>query len=307
MTFTNYINTEPSVVTIGNFDGLHLGHQGLLNEVLTESSRLNYKSIVVSFALHTMDVLNPNEKVKKLMPIKERNDLIRNYGIDYLYIMDFDKETADISYQQFIDELLIKRLNCKKLIIGEGFKIGYKGLGTDLRIYEYLKGKDVEVSIVKKKKVFGSIVSSSFIRYLIEQGRVDEVKYYLGRNYGITGTVLKGKRIGRTINFPTVNFEYKDDVCYPSEGVYATLSRIDGQWMPSITNIGTNPTVKADNHMIIETNILNVNKDLYNRILNIIFLKKIRNEHKFKKLTDLEEQLKKDKEYAYNYYKMFYI
>lgn len=293
---------DTTVICIGNFDGLHIVHQKIILQVIEDAKKNSYKSMVITFKEHPLFILNSEKKPKLLMSLDEKIEMLREMGVDYLCLFDFS-EVKNISQEKFL-KYLSANYNIKKIVCGFNFKFGYKNKGN----VQYLKqmssifGYDVEIfdsfNISNKK------VSSTKIRTYIQYGEIEKANKLLGRPFTIKNVVIKGKQLGRQLGFPTANMEVNSLFCIPQNGVYATITEIDGEKFPSMTNIGYNPTFK-NKYISIETHVLNFSGDLYSKIMKVNFIKKLRNEILFPDVHSLTDQLRKDKENAYEITKKY--
>ena len=281
-----------TVVTIGNFDGVHKGHQVLIEKTATYAKARGIKSAVFTFLNHPINYFVP-EKVKNIFDEKEKERLIESFGIDYLIDIPFDKAMTKISAEQFIVKILKDKIHAKKIVVGHDFTFARnkEGNADVLRDMGYEYG--IEVEIVQPIKINGIRVSSTFIRELISEGRVDEIPQYLGTHYVIEGEIIHGKANGRKMGYPTANISLKDQIINPKNGIYASRVIIDGKKYFGATNVGMNPTVNGK-YLSIETNILDFNEDIYGKRVRIEFLEKIRDEKKFESLDELRKQLDLD-------------
>lgn len=285
------LQMNSSVVALGKFEGLHQGHMLLINKVTSLSNESGYKSVVFT--------ININRKQRINLP-NERFALLENAGVDIAAECDFSEEFASISYDKFIKNILIDKLHAKYVVVGEDFQFGYKRLGTVSNLKEYGNKFGFEVISFDKMKYNNEIISSSAIRELISNGMVDDVHGMLGRYYSVTGTVLYGKQLGRTIGFPTANISVDSGKLLPKFGVYQTKVQIDGKYYKGMTNIGNNPTVDDSDNIFIETHIIDYDGDLYDKEITLEFVKYIRDEKKFSGIEELKNQLNKDKETIMN-------
>lgn len=306
MQIINSINekiNDNTVLCIGNFDGIHLAHQRIISKVVSDAKKISCKSMVITFRQHSLSVLNSGKNQKRLlMRTEDKIEIIKNMGVDYLVLYDFN-EILNISHEDFLVYLL-ENYNVKKIICGFNFKFGNENKG-DIRYLNQMKNKfGFEVEIFDPMTLFDEKVSSTEIRNFIEDGEIEKANTFLGRFFNISGLVIKGKQLGRQIGFPTANLEYNQIFCTPQNGVYATLTEFDGKIYASMTNIGYNPTFK-NKHISIETNLFDFSGDLYDKIIKINFIKKLRNEFSFPNVNALIDQLHKDKNFAYKFTKKY--
>ena len=281
-----------TVVTIGNFDGVHKGHQVLIEKTANYAKAKGIKSAVFTFLNHPINYFVP-EKVKNIFDEKEKQRLIEKFGIDYLIDIPFDKTMTQISAEQFVVKILKDKVHAKKIVVGHDFTFARNKEGTAEVLKELGYEYDIEVEIVQPIKINGIRVSSTFIRELISEGRVDEIPQYLGTHYVIEGEIIHGKANGRKMGYPTANISLKEQIINPKKGIYATRVVIDGKKYFGATNVGMNPTVNGK-YLSIETNILDFDEDIYGKRVRIEFLEKIRDEKKFESLDELRKQLDLD-------------
>ncbi|KOA20880.1 riboflavin biosynthesis protein RibF [Clostridium homopropionicum DSM 5847] len=289
---------DKTYIALGSFDGLHMGHLSLINKTIELAKENNIKSMVFTFKNHPLTVINSDIAPKLIISNDEKTRLLKNLGIDILNYAEFNNKFMKISPEDFICNL-IKHYNAKGFVVGFNYRFGYKNLG-DVDLLQSLSEKyNFHTYIVKPVKVNGEVISSSKIRHLISEGDITKANYFLTRPFMLEGKVIKGKQLGRKINFPTINLDYDKSIVLPKGGVYFTSIEYKNEKFKSITNIGYNPTVR-DKKLSIETHILNFNEDIYNEKVKVFFHKRIRDEKKFESIEKLAEQLSKDKEFAIN-------
>lgn len=293
-------NIYKSVVTIGNFDGVHKGHQVLIKEAVQFANKRNIKSVVFTFDNHPANYFE-KKHVKSIITNNEKINRIKSLGVDILVIIPFDIYMTKISPIEFIKGILIDKLGARKIIVGHDFTFARRKEGNTKLLKEMSSKYGFELEIVNPIKVNDIRVSSTYIRQLVAEGSVDKVNKYLGYHCEIKGNVIKGKQLGRTIGFPTANIEINDDLLIPNNGIYATKVYVHNAVYYGATNIGYNPTVNGDK-LSIETNILEFDEDIYGQVIKIEFLERIRDEKKFNSLEELKAQLKKDTDYVYKNY-----
>lgn len=285
-------------VTIGNFDGVHLGHQQLFEEVVAGAHRNKGTSVVVTFDPHPIKVLSP-KNIRLISTTFQKIELIERSGIDVLVIIPFTREIAATTAVDFLDEVLIKRIGMDSLVVGYDYALG-KGREGDinfLRRQGVLKGFPVKVM----KAVYrnGMVVSSTKVRELVAAGRMRDVRHLLGRFYQIRGIVAHGKQRGGTqLGFPTANLCISEDDLCPKRGVYVTQVVYDGKQYGGVSNIGYNPTF-GDTQLVAETHIFDFSDDIYGKPLRINLLRHIRSEKKFAGIDELVTQIRKDIEVAH--------
>ncbi|PHV71785.1 hypothetical protein CS063_04305 [Sporanaerobium hydrogeniformans] len=285
---------EACVVILGNFDGVHKGHQKLFKIAKDKAKQYGLKTVVFSFYPHPTWVIGKEPK-PLIMSRKDKKETISELGMDLLIEYPFTEAFAMISPQAFFEEILLKELKAKVLIVGSNYFFGEGKKGNVTYLQECGNKYQVEVYIVDAVMQEGKVISSSRIRELIKKGNIEKANALLGHPYLIIGQVIHGKQLGRTIGFPTINLIADPDRIYPPNGVYATKVYIYNKWYKAITNIGFNPTVDGTSKRI-ETHIFNISEDLYGQEVKVAFYKYIRSERKFPSFEDLRRQIEKDKE-----------
>lgn len=296
----NIKNINKSVVTIGNFDGLHKGHQVLIKKTIEYAKLNNIKSVVFTFENHPANYFVPNS-IKNIVCNEEKIKRLKDFGVDYIISIPFNEFMTKISAYDFVKDILISKLNAQKIIVGYDFNFARNKEGNASLLNDLSSEFKFELEVIKPIKINKIRVSSTLIRDLILQGRVDEVKHYLGYNYELSGEVIHARKLGRTIGFPTANMKINEEVVIPKGGIYATKVYIGDEVFYGATNIGYNPTVNGQG-LSIETNILDFNRDIYGKIIKLQFLERIRDEKKFSSIEELKNQLQKDTSYIYKKY-----
>ena len=291
---------DKSVVTIGKFDGIHKGHEVLIEKTVDYSKQEKLTSIVLTFKNNPISYFS-NIITREIITEDEKMNKLKLLGVDVVIDIPFNKDMAEISAENFVKEILINKLGVKKLIIGHDFAFAKNREGTPpiLKILGKKYGFDVEV--IAPVVINNVRVSSTYVKDLIYAGRVDEIENYLGRNYTIEGTVIHAKKLGRTIGFPTANLKLESNLIIPKRGIYATKVYIGDEVYIGATNIGYNPTVNGEK-ISVETNILKFDQDIYGKTIKLEFLERIRDEKKFNDLNELKIQLKMDTNYIYKKY-----
>jgi len=279
--------------TIGNFDGVHVGHKKIISAVKEEAQQLGISSCVITFHPHPQKILQ-NIDIPLLVPIRERLKLLEKEGVDVVACYTFTKDIAKIPAKDFVTDILIGKLNLKHLIVGPDFSFGRKREGNLDLLNEMGKEYGFDTKVVETALIEGEIVSSTSIRNLLREGNVVKAGKFLGYNFYIEGQVKEGEKRGRQIGFPTANLDTDWDIL-PKVGVYATLAHVGDRKLHSITNVGYQPTF-GDNELLIETHIFNFNEDIYKKRIKIEFVDRVRDEQKFDGPEALVEQIKKDVE-----------
>jgi len=279
--------------TIGNFDGVHIGHKKILTAIKKEAKQQGLSSCVITFHPHPQKVLQ-NIDIPLLVPIRERLKLLEEQGIDVVACYTFTKDIAKISAQDFVTDILVGKLNLKHLIVGPDFSFGRRREGNLSLLNKMGSEYGFDTEVVETALLDGEIVSSTSIRNLVREGNLIKAGKFLGYNFYIEGQVKEGERRGRQIGFPTANLETDWDIL-PKVGVYATLANVDGTKYQSITNIGFRPTF-GHSELLIETHIFDFNQDIYKKRIKVEFVDRVRDEQKFNGPEALVEQIKKDVE-----------
>ncbi|TCT15047.1 riboflavin kinase/FMN adenylyltransferase [Natranaerovirga pectinivora] len=296
-------NFKDTAVALGNFDGIHKGHQLLLKEVL-EGKKEGLTSVAFTFNPHPSYIIASKKPVELILVGEERANKFDRLGIDVLIEYPFNEETLHMSPLNFIEEILIKQLDAKLIVVGNDYRFGHKRQGDINFLKNYASTYGYEIKIIEKKKINGIAISSSLIRETIKEGDMEKAKELLGESFRIIGKVDHGKKIGRKLGFPTANLVTKKDKLLPPNGVYATRTRIDNTWYNSITNIGVNPTVDSEGkNRTVETYIYDISLELYGHTIEVELLKYLREEQKFDSFETLQNQIVKDILEAKNYLK----
>lgn len=294
------INVENTVVTIGNFDGIHKGHIKLIKEAVKEAKTKNYKSVVFTFENHPMRYFRA-DSIKHIITNEEKVKIFKNLGVDIVFMIPFDEYMTKISATDFVKTILHEKLKCKIVIVGHDFTFARNKEGNANLLESLGKKYNMKVKVIQPIKIKGRRVSSSYIRNLINDGNVSEIKDFLGRNYFLEGEVIHARKIGRTIGFPTANLKAEDKLIIPKNGIYAVKVYIKNKVYYGATNIGYNPTVNGK-ALSIETNIIDFDEEIYGEIIKVEFLDRIRDEKKFNSLDELKSQLRKDVNFVYKKY-----
>lgn len=290
-----------TVVALGNFDGVHQGHQEIIRRCVNTARSSGNKSAIFTFSNHPRNLLSGENTVKNILYPEEKAQIIESYGVDYLFNIPFDQDILTMDPIDFIDNILIAGFHMKEAYCGFNYRFGYKATGTPAVLVEEGIKKGFGIHVMRPFVVDGQVVSSSLIRNLIEMGSVKECFKYMGRNYAIGGEVVVGNKIGRTIGFPTSNLIIDDTMVTPPNGVYVTNCLYNGATYPSITNVGVKPTI-GDYKKNVETHIFNFDKELYGAKIKVEFLDKMREEKKFPDVKALSEQISNDCIAARNYH-----
>jgi len=292
---------KPSVVTIGTFDGVHIGHKAILKRLINSAESNNLESVLLTFFPHPRQVVQSATDLRLINTIDEKKKLLEKEGLGSLVIQPFTKEFSRLTAEEYVRNILVNQLNAKKIIIGYDHRFGRNRTANidDLKSFGELYGFEIEeISAQELDKV---AVSSTKVRHALTNGDIKTANDYLGYAYFITGTIEKGKKIGRTINFPTANIHVDETYkLIPQNGVYVVQTEIDGKNYYGITSIGTNPTVGGEKKTV-ETHVLDFKRDLYGKTLEIAFLTYIRDEEKFESVEELQQAITNDEAFARNY------
>jgi riboflavin kinase/FMN adenylyltransferase len=288
-------------IALGYFDGVHIGHRKLIEELLRQSGKIGLKTMVYTFDRHPQNVIRPDQSIPLIYPPEERYKILRDLGVDSVEMTAFDKCIANMTPEQFFEDVLVKKYNMKYGVVGFNYRFGREGKG-DVRLLGGLATeRGIRIDVVKPVKLDGQLVSSSYIRRLLKEGDIKRANDCLGSNYTVSGRVVKGKGRGNGMGIPTANIRLPEGVMYPARGVYATNTLFEGKRYISITNVGINPTFNND-RTVTETYILGLNEDLYNRCIAVEFFDRIREEKKFAGREELRKQIELDIRKLENYF-----
>lgn len=284
-----------SVVTIGNFDGVHCGHRVLIEKAREQANHFGGPLIVMTFEPHPLKVLAPQKNIKRIFPLDDQETQMKKLSVDDLIIETFNKNLADMSPEEFIREKVKKVFSPKLLVVGYDFSFGKDRRGTPEFLLEKSQDFGFAVEVVPPFKIHNVVVSSTEIRKRIEAGQIDEANEFLGRNFYLDGVIVKGKGRGKGIGVPTANLDYESEI-FPRLGVYVTLSFFGEKKYFSVTNIGHNPTFNENilPKPFVETFIFDFSDDLYGEKFRLEFLEFLRPEMKFSGVNELKAQIQKD-------------
>ena len=300
----DFKSEKNSILTLGTFDGVHLGHKVILGKLVKQANERNLESLVLTFFPHPRMVLQKDNDIKLLNTIPEKSELLNKIGIQNLIIHPFDNEFSRLTAEDFVKNILVDKLHIKKIIIGYDHRFGRNRTATIDDLIDFGKVYNFEVEQISAEELNEVTISSTKIRNALDNGAIELANQYLGYNYFLSGKVVGGKKIGRTIGFPTANIEIPEDYkLIPKNGVYIVSSIYKGQKIYGMMNIGYNPTFPHKNYSL-EVNFLDFNQDLYNQTLTISFIKHIREELKFDSVEELKKQIKLDKDFSLAYLKL---
>jgi riboflavin kinase / FMN adenylyltransferase len=293
---------EPKVLALGFFDGVHLGHQEVINTAVDIAKKRNVSSAVMTFHPHPSAVLsNGKKQVSYLTPLKEKLNRIASLGVDKCYIINFNQDFAKLTPQQFVDQYIIS-LKIVHVVAGFDFSYGSLGSGT-METLPFHSRKTFDQTEIGKVVKGEEKISSTLIRQLISEGAVENVREYLGRNYVVQGTVIEGEQRGRKIGFPTANVKLAENYICPAQGVYSVRMFVRDKWYNGVCNIGVKPTFHASFEETVEVHLLHFNEDVYGEVVQIEWLSKIRDEKKFSSINDLIKQIQQDITVAEDFFK----
>lgn len=296
-----YKNNKGCVVTIGTFDGVHLGHKALLQRLVENARINNLDSVLLTFYPHPRMVLQKDSDLKLINTLEERKELLEAIGIDHLVVQPFTKEFSRLTASEYVEEILVEQLNAKKIIIGYDHRFGRNRTANinDLRHYGSIHGFEVEeISAQEMNEV---AVSSTKIRRALDAGDITTANDYLGYLFTLNGTIVKGKGIGKTLAYPTANLHVSSPhKLIPKKGVYLVKATIDSQEVFGLTNIGTNPTV-GGTVTTVETHFMELDRNLYGQAVKLEFITHIRDEETFQNTKELKKAIQKDEQFARNF------
>jgi len=292
---------KPTVLTLGVFDGLHLGHQKIMQTVVERAAEVGAAPTAITFDPHPRAVLHPETAPPLLQTLDQRLANFEVLGVEQAIVVHFDREFANQPADDFLHEIVHDRLHAREVYLGKGFAFGKNRGGNIELLREMSKELGFFADEVSEVQLRGHRISSSKIRDLLDTGHVNLARRMLGRPYGVEGVIVRGNRRGHTIGFPTANLHPHNRVI-PKFGVYATASLVDGVWRKSITNIGVRPTFGKDLEPSIESYIFDFDGDLYGDVLRVRFLHRIRDERKFSGIDELKDQIERDTHRALNYF-----
>ncbi|MCP4054756.1 MAG: bifunctional riboflavin kinase/FAD synthetase [Mesoflavibacter sp.] len=296
-------NSNHTVLTIGTFDGVHIGHQKIIKRLVEISEIKNLTPSLLTFFPHPRMVLQKDANIKLINTIDEKKDILKQFGISNLVIKEFTKEFSRLTAEDFVKNILVDHLKAKHIIIGYDHHFGRNRNANIEDLKQFGKDFNFEVEEISKQDINDVAVSSTKIRAALQEGNIKTANTYLGYNFMLTGKVIDGKKLGQTINYPTANLHIEETYkLIPKHGVYIVKSIIDNNTVYGMMNIGHNPTVNGK-HQTIETHFFDFNKDLYGQNLKIELLQRLRDEQKFNSVEELQSQLHIDKNNALEFIK----
>lgn len=293
--------TKQKVMALGFFDGIHVGHAALINKIKQRAEETGAEPAVLTFDVHPDNLV-----FKKTVPLinsaeDRENILIRCFGINDVVVIHFNQRVMHMDWHDFIDEI-IDEMNLRWIVVGHDFCFGYKGLGTAEKLKAYCAERGVGCDIIPAVCRDGVVVSSTFIRQLIESGEMEKANEYLGHPHTLTDVIRTGYHLGTKMGTPTINMSFPQGVIIPRHGVYAAKAYIDGQEYMSVTNVGIRPTVSDSGNVNVESFLLDFRGNLYGHRARIDFYKFLRPEHKFDDVAELAAQIKNDAQTTREYF-----
>lgn len=283
-------------IALGNFDGLHMGHLSLIKKVVELSKKNNKKSMVLTFKNHPLSIIDNSLKPKLLMNKGTKIKFFDSLGVDIVNFINFDCGMMKMQPEDFLKNLQYY-YNAAGIVVGFNYRFGYKNQGNVDLLYSLKDKLNLEAYVMEPVIYDNEVISSSRIRKLISEGEVASANKMLMESYAVNGKVVKGRQIGRTFGFPTLNLEIDESYLTPGRGVYQTVTNIGGKLYKSITNVGVNPTVNGQK-LTVECHVLDFSEEIYGSFVTVHFISRIRDEKKFNSVNELKEQLNKDKAYV---------
>lgn len=291
----SFKTTKKTIVTIGTFDGVHIGHQKIIERLIYNSKKSNCESLILTFFPHPRMVLQDDSEIQLLNTIDERADLLKKSGLDNLIIHPFDKAFSRLTAEEFVKNILVDTFNLQKIVIGHDHRFGRNRTANIDDLIAFGEKYDFEVEEISAQEIQEVSVSSTKIRNALEEGDIRLANSYLGYPYFLTGTVFKGKQLGRTIGFPTANLKIEEAYkLIPKNGAYIVQSNLNNKTVYGMMNIGVNPTV-GGKIISIEIFFLDFDANLYDKKIQVSLLEYIRSEQKFDSVSSLKNQLEKDR------------
>ncbi len=286
-----------AVLTIGTFDGVHKGHKVILQEVVEHAKKVGGESVLLTFEPHPRKLLFPDQPLGIITPLKEKLQLITEAGIDHIVVVPFTKEFSNQSAQEYIEHFMVGVFHPHSIVIGYDHRFGHDRKGDMKMLEQYAPVYHYQLTEIAPQLIDDAAVSSTKIRHAITAGHMEEASHMLGRHYSLKGTVMHGNKLGRTLGYPTANLQPQEpEQIIPANGIYAIQATHEGNLYNGMMSIGFNPTVTDKKELRIEANLFDFDKEIYGDTLEIIFIKKLRDEQKFDSLEALKEQIGKDKE-----------
>ncbi|MGE0882170.1 MAG: bifunctional riboflavin kinase/FAD synthetase [Blastocatellales bacterium] len=292
---------RPTVLTLGVFDGLHLGHQAIIRTVVERALLTDTTPTLITFDPHPRQVLKPETAPPLLQTFHQKSEGLRLMGIQQIIVLEFNKQLAALSAEEFVESFIVNGLQAREVYLGKGFAFGHQRRGNIELLQKLSREHGFLAAEVPEVQLRNRRISSTMVRMLLKSGRVNVARRMLGRPYGIEGTVTRGHGIGRQLLYPTANLEIQNRVL-PADGVYVTLALVDGVWQRSVTNIGKRPTFGGEAESKVETHLIDFDQDLYGQTIRVRVLHRLRGEKKFSGVDELRAQITRDRERAIRYF-----
>jgi len=293
---------QPAVVTVGNFDGVHLAHQRLFQSVVESARRLNAVATAVTFDPHPTRILAPERTPKLLTTLEQKTRLIERQGIERLVVLPFTRELSELTPQEFVRQVLVEGLGVVSVHVGENFRFGHRHAGDVQLLAELACAMHFQLEVLSVLEARGERVSSSRIRQLLSEGRVGRAGRLLGRSYSVGGAIVHGSGVGKTQTVPTLNLAPVDEQL-PKDGVYVTRTRLGEAWHESVSNVGHKPTF-GEHRLTVESFLLDFGGELHATEMDVEFLYRLRDEVKFPDAGALKAQIQKDVRRAANFFRL---
>jgi riboflavin kinase/FMN adenylyltransferase len=301
---TRFAAGQRSVLSVGTFDGLHLGHQRILRTVVERARQMSHLAAAVTFDPHPVRVLRPEKAPRMIETLEQRLRGFERMGLDAALVLRFDKALSLLSPEEFLQDILVDRLHVAAILVGQNFCFGHRGAGDVAMLSRYGPSHGFQVEIVPPAEIGGKIVSSTNVRNAVSEGRVEDAERLLGRPFSLSGLIRTGEGRGRTILFPTLNLQPEQEL-FPKTGVYVTRCIVLGKEYGSVTNVGTRPTFDGRG-ITIESHLFGFPEQVASGPLEVRFLRRLRDEKKFSAVAELREQIGRDIEEAKEYFSQAY-
>jgi riboflavin kinase/FMN adenylyltransferase len=292
---------RPTVLTLGVFDGLHLGHQAIVRTVVERALLIDAAPTLITFDPHPRQVLKPETAPPLLQTFNQKMEGLRGLGIEQVIVLEFNQQLAALSAEEFVRRYIIDGLQAREIYLGKGFAFGHNRQGNIELLQTLSRQLGFYAAEVPEVRLRGHRISSTMVRLLLKAGRVNVARRMLGRPYGIEGVVTRGRGIGRSLLYPTANLDLQNRVL-PVDGVYVTLALIGGAWRRSVTNIGKRPTFGGELESKVETHVIDFDDDLYDQTIRVRVLHRLRGEKKFSGIEELKAQITRDRDRAVRYF-----
>ncbi len=293
--------SRPTVLTLGVFDGLHLGHQAIVRTVVERALLTDSTPTLITFDPHPRQLLKPDTAPPLLQTFNQKAEGLRLLGIQQIIVLEFNQQLAALSAEEFVEKFIVNGLQAREAYLGKGFAFGNQRRGNIELLQQLSRQFGFYAAEVPEVRSKSHRISSTMVRMLLKAGRVNVARQMLGRPYGIEGTVIRGHGIGRQLLFPTANLELQNRVL-PTDGVYVTLAFVDGVWWRSVTNIGKRPTFGGELESKVETHLIDFDQDLYDQTIRVRVLHRLRGEKKFSGVDELRAQITRDRNRAIRYF-----